>query len=41
MAMFKSWQFYVTLVVILVIAYYVFWNFGYNAACEENGIVQP
>jgi len=38
-AMFKSWHFWVTILILLAVAYYVFWNYGYQACEADNGIV--
>lgn len=37
-AMFKTWHFWIIVLILLVVAYYVFWNMGYSTCEQENGI---
>lgn len=38
MAIFKSWHFWVITLVLLAVAYYVFWNLGYQSCEQDNNI---
>lgn len=34
-AMFKTWHFWIVVLILVVVAYYIFWNMGFDAGLNE------